>query len=57
MVINKNIALRIKHLRKERGLTQSQLAKCIGVSEITVRSYEAGRKPEFSNYGCVRKVF
>ncbi len=58
MVINKNIALRIKHLRKERGLTQSQLAKCIGVSEITVRSYEAGRRePNFQTMVALEKYF
>lgn len=34
----------LKNLRKEKGLTQEQLASSIGVSEITIRSYEAGRR-------------
>ena len=48
----------LKNLRKEKGLTQEQLASSIGVSEITIRSYEAGRRePNYSNYGCFGRVF
>lgn len=36
-----NIGEKIKLLRKERGLTQKQLADAIHKSEITVRKYEA----------------
>lgn len=36
-----NIGERIKLLRKEKGLTQKQLAELIHKSEITVRKYEA----------------
>lgn len=36
-----NIGEKIKLLRKEKGLTQKQLAELIHKSEITVRKYEA----------------
>lgn len=37
----------IRRIRKEKGLTQSQLAKKAGISEISVRKYESGkRKPK-----------
>ena len=36
-----NVGERIKLLRKEKGLTQKQLAEAIHKSEITVRKYEA----------------
>lgn len=36
-----NIGERIKLLRKEKGLTQKELALAIHKSEITVRKYEA----------------
>lgn len=35
----------IKSIRKEMGLTQKQLAKKAGVSEITIRKYEAESVP------------
>lgn len=34
----------LKKLRSERGLTQEQLGKELGLSAITIRSYEAGRR-------------
>lgn len=34
----------LKNLRNERGLTQEQLGKELGLSAITIRSYEAGRR-------------
>lgn len=33
---------RLKELRKEKGLTQEELADLIGKSEITIRKYENG---------------
>ena len=36
------VNLRIKELREEEGLTQSQLAKAIGVNQRTVSNYELG---------------
>ena len=35
---------RIKRLRKERGLSQDQLAKILGVSRSTVGMYETGKR-------------
>lgn len=37
------IGERIKILRKKRNLTQKGLAKQVGVSEITIRKYEANK--------------
>lgn len=38
--------LNIKTIRKSRGLTQTQLAKCIGVRGSTVSNWESGiRQP------------
>lgn len=37
-------AEKIKNLRLKRHLTQKQLAKLAGVSEITIRKYEAGER-------------
>ena len=43
MTIGENI----RRLRKESGLTQRQLAKAVGVNEVTLRGYEAGKyKPK-----------
>lgn len=40
-------AMRLKELRKERHLTQDQLAKKMGVSRSTIGMYEQGqREPE-----------
>lgn len=38
------IANRIKQLRKERNLTQAELAKSIDISDIAIKSYETGRR-------------
>lgn len=40
----------IKEYRKEKGLTQKELAERIGVAEITIRQYEADKyRPGFDN--------
>ncbi|MDD3393794.1 MAG: helix-turn-helix transcriptional regulator [Anaerotignum sp.] len=36
-----SIGSRIKQMRKEKGWTQKQLAENAGISEVTVRKYEA----------------
>ncbi|HYD82168.1 MAG TPA: helix-turn-helix domain-containing protein [Paucimonas sp.] len=35
---------RIANLRKERGITQVQLAEILGVSQQTIQAYEVGRR-------------
>ena len=35
---------RIAHLRKEQGITQTQLADVLGVSQQTITAYEVGRR-------------
>lgn len=39
-----NVGLRIKEARKAQKLTQKQLADKMGVAEVTIRQYEAGRR-------------
>ena len=39
-----DFSARIKKLRKERGLTQEELGKVIGVSKYAVLLYEKGKK-------------
>ncbi len=44
----------IRCVRKEKGLTQAQLAQKAGISEISIRKYESGdRKPKLET---VRKI-
>lgn len=38
-----SIAENIKHLRKEKKLTQKQLAEKTGIAVITIQNYEAGK--------------
>lgn len=43
-----SIGKTIRKYRKEKGLTQNELAKFAGVNEVTIRSYEAEKyKPKF----------
>ena len=35
--------MKIRELREKAGLTQSQLAKALGVGETTIRNWEQGR--------------
>ena len=40
---------RLAELRKERGLTQTELAKLINVTQPTVANYERGKIVPFKN--------
>ncbi len=40
----KEIGARVAVLRKEQGLTQTQLAEMLGISQQLVASYEVGRR-------------
>ena len=41
-------AINLRKLRKERGITQAELGKAIGVGKASVSAYEKdGRKPSF----------
>ena len=44
-IIRKIISQNIVKRRKELGLTQAELAKNAGLSEITVNRYETGKQP------------
>jgi DNA-binding transcriptional regulator YiaG len=37
------MSLRLRHIRQERGLAATELARLLQVSEWTVRSWEVGR--------------
>jgi transcriptional regulator with XRE-family HTH domain len=39
---SKDMSIRIKELRQERGLTLEQVAKVVGVGKSTVRKWETG---------------
>lgn len=39
-----NVSAAIKRIRKEKGLSQRQLAELIGVTEQTISNYESGRR-------------
>lgn len=38
-----SIGENIRYLRKKSGFTQKELAHAVGVNEVTIRSYEAGK--------------
>lgn len=40
----------LQSLRKEKGLTQSELAKKIGVTSTTISSWEIGRNAPYPRY-------
>ena len=42
---------RLKEIRKEKGITQEELAKVLGVNKATVSGWECGR-----NYPSVEKL-
>lgn len=47
-----------KELRKEKGFTQAQLAKDVGVKQCTVSSWENGNsKPDLAMANTVAKTF
>lgn len=49
---------RIKELRKEKGLTQAELAKLIGVNPVTLSRYETGdRKPKIDKLEKMAEIF
>ena len=49
---------RLKQLRKEKGMTQIDLAKAIGVSSGTIAMWETGkRKPSFEMFDRLTEVF
>lgn len=49
---------RLKQLRKEKGMTQIDLAKALGVSNGTVAMWETGkRKPSFEMFDRLTEVF
>ena len=52
------VGKRLKELRKERGLTQTDLAKEIGISLTSVKQYELGnRVPDKFNLTKIAKYF
>ena len=53
-----DFSARIKKLRKERGLTQEELGKVIGVSKYAVLLYEKGKNhPEAKGLAALADYF
>lgn len=49
---------RLKQLRKEKGLTQAQIASQIGVTRSTLSSYEnQSRYPSYEILICLSRIF
>ncbi len=49
---------RLKELRTERGLLQSQLGEIMGVRQVTVCTWENGtRQPDFETLKKIAKYF
>lgn len=54
----KTYAARLKALRKEKGLTQQDVADQLGVNKQTVSGYERGaRKPDFERLDALAELF
>src|SRR3546814_7341660 len=57
MVLVKDVGHRLPALRKERGLTQADLAELIGHSEVAVLSIERGASaPSFETLGRLTRA-
>ena len=55
---NKEIARRLSELRKDKGITQSELAEILGVSRTTVANYETGnRTPEYDTLARLADIY
>ena len=56
-MILENLAERIKQKRKSNGLTQAELAELLGLSEMTIRRWEANkRSPRMEEINELAKV-
>ncbi|HWT74551.1 MAG TPA: helix-turn-helix transcriptional regulator [Mobilitalea sp.] len=54
---NKEIGAKIKAARLEKGLTQQDLAKIVGVTPESISYYEAGKKfPGFDRLKTICRV-
>lgn len=53
-----NMGLRIKEIRKERGVTQAELAEALGISEVQVSRFESGARRTNTDFlGQVAEFF
>lgn len=53
-----NFGEKVKSLRKERGLTQKQLAGMVGVAVSAISAYESGcRYPSYSGLVSLARIF
>ena len=57
MQAKSELALRLKLLRKERGITAEKVAEAIGVKSATYRRYEIDTKPKDDVYLALADFF
>ena len=58
MYILKIFAIKLKELRKERGITQRKLAEALKCGYITIKNYEKGKSSPSIQYLCeIAKYF
>lgn len=51
-------AINLKRIRKDRGVTQDELAKAIGVSRSAIGMYESGaREPDYETLEAIADFF
>ena len=57
MVIYVTVGQNIKAIRKEKGITQKKLSELTGISEVTIRQYEAEKyKPKLEQVKKIAKA-
>lgn len=58
MYILKIFAIKLKELRKEKGITQRKLAEALKCGHITIKNYEKGKSSPSLKYLCeIAKYF
>lgn len=55
--VNMNFGERLRQIRKEKGLTQAEVAKLLSIGESTISFYESGkRQPDYETLIGIKKA-